>query len=100
MNNTNSYLILLLIVTATSACTNRTMSQATTPDYNSYVHIAAIDPKMSGHVNGILSNAGIDSIIWGSRAYGVSVPPGTQSRATEILRADSSTEKYWIVFPK
>jgi hypothetical protein len=79
------------------SCTHQPTAQA--PDYSKFVHIAVIDPKAAEHVGQVLERAGIRSIIVGSRGYGVSVPPGTESRATSLLRADAASQKYWIQFP-
>ena len=81
------------------SCARRPAAQAATPDYSKFVHVAAIDPKMADHVGQVLERAGIQSIIEGSVAYGVSVPPGSESRAASLLRADSAARKYWIQFP-
>ena len=72
--------------------------RATTVDYSKFVSIAAISPESADHVLWILERAGIEPIIEGSVIYGVSVPPGAESRAISLLRADSAAQKYWIQF--
>ena len=89
-----SFLALLIV-----SCAHQPAVQAAIPDYSKFVHVAAIDPKMADHVGRVLQRAGIQSIIEGSVAYGVSVPLGSESRATSLLRTDSAARKYWVQFP-
>jgi hypothetical protein len=72
----------------------------TTPlDYDKFVQIAVIgDPSYAGRVSSVLGRNGIEAIIEGSVVYGVSVPPGTELQAIQLLRADSAAQKYWIQF--
>ena len=71
----------------------------TTPlDYNKFVHVAVVDPMSAGRVSSVLGRNGIEAIIEGSVVYGVSVPPGTELQAIQLLRADSAAHKYWIQF--
>jgi hypothetical protein len=91
--------LLSLMTLGLGSCAHRPSPQAATPDYSKFVHVAVIDPKMAGHVGQVLERAGIQSIIEGSRGYGVSVPPDTEARAASLLRADSASQKYWIQFP-
>jgi hypothetical protein len=91
--------LLSLLTLGVGSCAHQPSPQAATPDYSKFVHVAVIDPKMADHVDQVLKRAGIQPIIDGSVVYGVSVPPGTESRATSLLRADSASQKYWIRFP-
>lgn len=67
-------------------------------DFKSFVHVAAIDPKMAKHVTEMLEANGIPSIVEGSVVYGVSVPPKMKAKAVGLLRADSAGKKYYIRF--
>ena len=87
-----------------SACTSITTTQDNREalykgvDYESFVHVAAIDPKRSEHVTALLEANGIPNVIEGSVVYGVSVPPAKKQEAIAVLKADSEKEKYYIKF--
>ena len=99
MHRITATFLLSMLTLGVGSCAYQPLPQASSPDYSKFVHVAAIDSKMADHVGKVLERAGIQCIIEGSVAYGVSVPPGTESRATSLLRADSVVQKYWIQFP-
>ena len=86
------------------ACTPKTMTHGSREelykgvDYDSFVHVAAIDPARVKHVIALLEANGIPNVVEGSVVYGVSVPPAKKEKAIALLKADSEKEKYHIKF--
>jgi hypothetical protein len=66
-------------------------------DYEEFVGIAVVDPKWGEHVQMLLEHAGIANIVEGSRAYGVSVPPGKKEQAVKLLKVDA-IHGYWATY--
>ena len=60
--------------------------------------VSPMDTNTQVHVSSLLESAKIPCFIEGSVVYGVLVPKDEVSRATEILKRDAATNKYWIKF--
>jgi RNA polymerase sigma factor (sigma-70 family) len=67
-------------------------------DEEKYVAIAAIDPQWAQQVRQLLEDAGIPSLVEGSVAYHVSVPPGKKAQALQLLKGHAAKHGYWAKF--
>ena len=63
-----------------------------------WVSVALIDGNDAERLTKLLDAAGIDNLIEGSVAYGVSVPKGLAEKAKAFLRQDAAAHDYWIEF--
>lgn len=60
--------------------------------------VGGTDSITQTHIHNLLARSGITSLMEGSVAYGVGVPPKDYERAWRILKADSEKMGYYIIF--
>lgn len=65
-------------------------------DVISIATVSGVDRISHIHINNLLKSHGIDALIGGSLAYGVSVEPKNAVRATKLLRADAPKTGYRV----
>ncbi len=74
------------------------LTAAEVQDWKCVASISGMDKISEIHINNLLQSHGIKSVIEGSLAYGISVPPARAELASQVLRTNAAKLGYMVWF--